>query len=174
MSATIETKAAEVTQMMSTATKAGVEQATKLMTDGAAQTRAALEKSMEHANKTARDMFKASEDAAEFSRGNVEALSRATQIYFTGLQDLGRQTMALMQGITDHALEGAKALAAVKSLKEAADIQSNLGRAAFERATAETTRLQEASLKLAEQAFAPITARVSLAVERMTKPVVTH
>ncbi len=33
----------------------------------------------------------------------------------------------------------------------------------------EATRLQEASLKLAEQAFAPINQRVQVAVEKMAK-----
>ena len=34
----------------------------------------------------------------------------------------------------------------------------------------ETAKLQEAALKLAEQAFAPLSARMTLAVEKFGKP----
>ena len=87
-----------------------------------------------------------------------------------GVQDLGRQSFALMQGLTDHALEGAKALAGVKSLKEAADIQAAFAKASMERSMTEAAKLQEASMKLAEQAYAPITARMTLAAEKFGKP----
>jgi phasin family protein len=110
--------------------------------------------------------MKAAGDAAEFGRGNVEALTKATQAYVAGVQDLGRQTFALMQGLTDHAIEGAKALAAVKSIQEAAQIQANYTRAAIEKSVNESAKLGENALKLAEQSFAPLTARVTLAVEK--------
>jgi phasin family protein len=59
-----------------------------------------------------------------------------------------------------------KALAGVKSLKEAIDLQSNLARASMESAVAHSGKFTDASLKLAEQTLAPITARVTLAVEK--------
>ena len=47
----------------------------------------------------------------------------------------------------------------------------NKARAAFEKSMAESSRLTDASLKLSEQAIAPITARMTLAVEKFVKPV---
>ena len=79
--------------------------------------------------------------------------------------------IALAQGLTDHAIEGAKALSAVKSLKEAAEIQATFAKAAMEKAVAESAKLQEAVLKLTEQALAPISARMTLAIEKMAKPI---
>lgn len=128
-----------------------------------------MEKPMQQANKAAETMMKAAEEAAEFGRGNVEAITKATQIYFTGVQDLGKQTFAVVQGLADHAMEGAKALSGVKSLQEAVQIQSNYARAAIEKSVSESAKLGEASLKLTEQAFAPITARMTLAAEKITK-----
>jgi hypothetical protein len=61
-------------------------------------------------------------------------------------------------------------MAAVKSLKEAADIQAAFAKASMERSMSEAAKLQEASFKLAEQAYAPLTARMSLAVEKFGKP----
>ena len=76
----------------------------------------------------------------------------------------------MTQALTDHALESAKALAAVKSLKEAADIHAAFTKASLERSMSEVAKLQEASFKLAETAYAPITARMNLAVEKFGKP----
>lgn len=148
----------------------GAAQAKKMMEDGAVQARTTMEKSMEQATKTAEGFFKAAEEAAEFGRGNIEAFTKATQALTVGMQDLGKQYFAVSQALTDHALESAKAFAAVKSLKEAADIQAAFAKASMERTMSEATKLQEAAYRLAEQAAAPITARMTLAAEKFAKP----
>ncbi|MBY0334706.1 MAG: phasin family protein [Acetobacteraceae bacterium] len=134
-----------------------------------AQRMTTMEITMTQANKATETMMKAAEEAAEFGRGNVEALTKATQIYVAGVQDLGRQTFAMMQGLTDQAIEGAKALGSVKSLHEVAQIQSSLARAAMERSVAETAKLGEQALRLTEQAFAPLNARFTLATEKFAR-----
>ena len=145
-------------------------QAKKFVEDGAAQARVTMEKGMEQVTKQAETFFKAAEEAAEFGRGNVEAMTKAAQLFAVGFQDIGKQVFAVTQALTDHALESAKALAAVKSLKEAADIQAAFAKASMERSMSEAAKLQEATFKLAETAYAPITARYSLAVEKFSKP----
>jgi hypothetical protein len=45
------------------------------------------------------------------------------------------------------------------------DLQSAFAKASMEKAMAESGKITEHSLKLAEQAFAPLTARVNAAVE---------
>jgi phasin family protein len=114
-------------------------------------------------------MQKSTEDAVEFGRGNFEAFTKATQAYVTGLQDLSRQAFAVAQGFGEQAVENAKALSSVKSLKEASELQAGFARSAIEKSVAETTKLNEAAFKLAEQASAPIAARWTLAVEKFTK-----
>jgi hypothetical protein len=86
------------------------------------------------------------------------------------MQDIGKQVFAVTQALTDHAMESAKAMAAVKSLKEAADIQAAFAKASMERSMSEAAKLQEATFKLAETAYAPITARMTLAAEKFGKP----
>ena len=56
----------------------------------------------------------------------------------------------------------------MKSLKEAIDIQTSFARTSFEKAIADSGKLTETSLKLAEQAYAPLTARLNVAVETFT------
>ncbi|MGG5888195.1 phasin family protein [Falsiroseomonas sp. HC035] len=150
--------------------KSQAEPARKMMEDGAAKARETMEQGMQQATKTAEGFYKAAEQAAEFSRGNLEAMTKATQTLTTGMQDLGRQYFAMSQAITDHAMESAKALSGVKSLKEAADIQAAFAKASLERTMAETAKLQEAAYRLAEQASAPLTARMTLAAEKFGKP----
>ena len=165
-----ELKTADVKKLVTQAAETGAAQARKIIDTSAAQARSNMEKSVDQVNKAAEGVFKAAEEAAEFSRGNVEAVTKAAQAYVVGVQDLGRQSFALFQGLTDQALENAKALAGVKSLKEAAELQSSFARTAFEKSFSESAKLQEAALKLAETAFAPLSARVTIAVEKFAKP----
>ena len=143
----------------------------KMLTNQSAKAaRNAMETSMEQATKTAENFFKAAEQAAEFSRGNMEAVAKMAQTLAAGFQDLGRQYFAVAQSLTDHTLESAKALASVKSLKEAADIQATYTKATLEKTMSESAKLQEATVRLAEQAYAPLTARMTLAMEKVGKP----
>ena len=150
--------------------QAGAQQAQSVMQANANSARQAMEAGKAQAQKAGEGMFKAAEEAAEFSRGNFEALTRAAQAYAAGTQDLSRQAFALMQSLGEHTLEGARAVAGSKSVKEAAEIQANYLRQAMERLMGESARLQEASFRLVEQSSAPLTERMQVAMERAGKP----
>lgn len=147
--------------------EAGTAQVRKVIDNTAEQARAAMEQGAERMSRGAEGMLRVVEDAAEFGRGNLEAMSKVAQVWTIGLQDLSRQYVTMTQGLTDHALEGAKALAATKSLKEAAEVQASFTRAAIERATSEGAKIQEQAFRLAEQAAQPLTQRLSVAMEKM-------
>jgi phasin family protein len=169
MSADTKTSKRAIAMVAETATK-GAEQAQKFVETSATQARQTMETNMEQVTKTAEGFFKAAEDAAEFGRGNIEAVTKTAQLLTVGMQDIGKQVFAVTQALTDHAMESAKAMAAVKSLKEAADIQAAFAKASMERSMSEAAKLQEATFKLAETAYAPITARMTLAAEKFGKP----
>jgi len=145
------------------------ETVTGLAENGAANLRAALERGMEQAGKAAEGGMKAAQEMAEFSRGNAEAMAQVTQTWIAGTQDLSRQAFSFAQAMADHAMEGVRALSGVKSLKDAAEIQVNLARGTVDKVMSETTRMQEASMRLVEQVAAPMTQRMTLAMERATK-----
>ncbi len=159
----------DVTKMVTDAAATHGAQAQKLLEEGSVKARAALETGMAHAQDAASKLARAAEDAAEFGRGNLEAFSRAAQVYFAGMQDVGRQFIANVQGLSDHAMEGAKALSSVKSVKEMTDLQSSLARTAFEKSLADANKLREQVAKLTEEAFAPLTARVTVATEKFSR-----
>lgn len=164
-------KVAEVKKVVGETAQATAAYGRMLMDERAAGTRAATEKSVNQVGRAAGGVFKAAEEAAAFGRGNMDAFAKSTQAYVSGVQDLSRQTMAMVQGLADQALEGAKALSGVRSLKEASEIQAGLVRTAFERTISDATKLQETALKVAEQSFAPLSARLTLAVEKMGRPI---
>jgi len=128
---------------------------------GLEQTQAKVKANMDKA-------IKATEELVAFGQGNLEAFLKAGQIWAAGVQDLSKAVTATAQAQLDETLATVKALAGVKSLKDAVDLQTTLARASVEKAVAEAGKLTDASLKLAEQTFAPLTARVSLAVEKFS------
>jgi phasin family protein len=115
--------------------------------------------------------IKTAEELMSFGQGNLEAMVKSSQIWAAGVQDIGKQVAASAQAQVDQTMATLKALATAKSLKEAIELQSSLARASVEKVVAETGKLTDASMKLAEQTLAPLTARVSLAAERFGRTV---
>lgn len=115
--------------------------------------------------------MKTAEEVVAFSQGNVEALIKSGQIWTAGLQDLSKQVAASAQASYEEALAAFKAMTSVKSLKEAVDLQVGFARSAMEKGMTESSKYTDASFKLAEQAIAPISSRMTLAVEKFGKTV---
>ncbi len=109
---------------------------------------------------------KSAEEFVAFSQGNFEAMMKAGQIWAAGVQDMHKAASATAQAQVEAAMGSFTALSGVKSLKEAMDMQTSMARNSMETAMAESGKLTDASMKLAGQALAPITARVTLAVEK--------
>ena len=130
---------------------------------GFADTQAKVKEGMEKAMKTA-------EELVAFSQGNLEAMVKAGQIWAAGVQDISKQIAANAQASFDETMSTFKAMSSVKSLKDAFDLQASLARSTMEKTLAESGKLTDASMKLTEQALAPLTARVNLAMEKFAKP----
>ena len=109
------------------------------------------------------------EQIVTFGQGNVEALVKSSQILATGMQDLSKLMAASAQATIDEAMSAFRAMTSVRSLKDAADLQANLARSAVEKALTQSGQVAETSFKVAEQAFAPISSRLSLAVQSFGK-----
>jgi phasin family protein len=144
----------------------GIKKGVAAATSSIEETQSKMKENMEKALKTA-------EELVQFGQGNVEAWVKSGQILSAGLQDLGKQVAANAQATFDETISTFKALTSVKSLREAFDLQAALTRATVEKGVAETSRLTEASFKLAEQAAAPLAARFTLAVETFSKAATT-
>ena len=127
-------------------------------TAGLAQTQAQLKTQMDAMTKTAEQVF-------AFGQGNVEAMMKSAQILMTGLQDLGRHMATNAQTAIDETVTTYRAATGVKSVKEAIELQTTHARASITRSVAEAGKIADASVKLVEQATAPLSARATLAAE---------
>ncbi len=108
-------------------------------------------------------------EAGEFTKGNAEAFVELGKILAAGLQDLGKTYVAEGRTAFETLTADVKQLSAVKSPTDFFKIQSELLRRNIDSAIAMTSKNSEAVLKLANDAFAPISGRVSLAVEKVKK-----
>ena len=144
------------------ATVTGLKDGMSRAAAGIADTQAKVKESMEKAMKTA-------EELVAFSQGNLEAMVKSGQIWAAGVQDLSKHFAATAQARIDETVSTFKALTGVKSFKDAFEIQSTFARSALEKTMAESGKLTDASFKLTEQTLAPLTARVTAAVEKFGK-----
>jgi phasin family protein len=151
--ATSETNEATVTEL-----KDGIAKATASFE----ATQIKMKEGMEKAMKTA-------EELVAFNQANVEAIVKSTQIWATGVQDLTKHFASAAQASMDQGMAAFKALTTAKSLKDAIELQTSFARSALEKTMAESGKLTDASIKLTEQTLAPITARVTVAVEKFSK-----
>ena len=114
-------------------------------------------------------MMKSTEDLVAFGQANLEAFVKSGQIWSAGVQELTKQFATSAKASFEESVSTFKAISTAKSVKEAMDLQSTFAKAALEKAMAESNKLTDASIKLTEQTLAPITARVTVAVESFGK-----
>jgi phasin family protein len=105
----------------------------------------------------------------EFAKGNVEALVESGKILASGIQTLGKDYVAEGKSAIETLTADVKELAAVKSPADFFKLQGEMLRRNFDAAVAAGSKNSEKVVKLANEAFAPIQDRVSLAIEKVKK-----
>ena len=103
----------------------------------------------------------------EFTKGNLEAVVESSKILAAGLQDMGKAYVAEGKSAIETVTADVKEIAAVKSPADFFKLQGEIMRRNFDAAVATTSKNSEAMVKLMGDAFAPISTRVSLAVEKV-------
>ena len=103
----------------------------------------------------------------EFTKGNLEAVVESGKILAAGLQDMGKAYVAEGKSAVETVTADVKEIAAIKSPADFFKLQGEMMRRNFDAAVATTSKNSEAMVKLMGDAFAPISTRVSLAVEKV-------
>jgi phasin family protein len=165
----MKAKLTEITPAVEAASTKGIDAAVSDLKDGVAKATANFETTQAKVKEGMEKAMKTAEEFVTFGQGNVEAVVKSSQIWAAGVQDLSKHVAATAQATFDETFSTFKALTSVKSLKDAFDLQAAFARSAMEKTLAESGKLTDASMKLTEQALAPITARVTLAVEKFGK-----
>lgn len=130
----------------------------------------AVELTKEQVAKANAAFLKGYEDAQGFGKGNVDAFVQASTLFAKGAEQISKQVMALTQNSMQSSAATAKALLGCKTLRDVIDLHADYTRSSFDTLVAEGTKLSELSMKVANESAAPIQARVTVAVEKLTKP----
>jgi phasin family protein len=109
---------------------------------------------------------KVAEELADLARANVEAVVEAGRLASEGARSIGQDVVATGRDGVEQAADAIRSLAEAKSPTEYLQLQSEFARASFDRAVAESSRLTESLVKLAGEAFQPISNRATANAER--------
>jgi phasin family protein len=122
------------------------------------------------ANERSQDLVKRSQkvagELADLARANVEAVVEASRVATQGARTIGQDAVSSGRNGFEQAADAIRSLAEAKSPTEYLQLQSDLARASFDRAVAESSRLTESLVKLAGEAFQPLSNRASANAER--------
>ena len=122
----------------------------------------ANERSQEFANKGE----KVAQELADLTRANVEAVVEASRVAAEGAKAIGQDVVAKQRDGFEQAADAIRSLAEAKSPTEYLQLQGDFARASFDRAVAESSKLAESLVKLAGEAFQPISNRATANAER--------
>jgi phasin family protein len=122
------------------------------------------------ANERSQDLVKRSqkvaEEFADLARANVEAIVEAGRVASEGARSIGQDVVANGRDGVEQAADAIRSLAEAKSPTEYLQLQSEFARQSFDRAVAETSKLTESLVKLAGEAFQPLSNRATANAER--------
>ncbi|WP_379922511.1 phasin family protein [Erythrobacter sp. R86502] len=106
-------------------------------------------------------------EATEFTKANVEAVVESGKIFFAGAQELLKDNIETGKTVLETVTEDARKVAAVKSPTELMQLQGDIVRRNFDAMVSYGSKRTEAWVKLYNEAFAPISNRVSVAAEKI-------
>jgi phasin family protein len=109
---------------------------------------------------------KVAEELADLTRANVEAVVEAGRVATEGARSIGQDVVAKQRDGFEQAADAIRSFAEAKSPTEYLQLQGDFARASFDRAVAESSKLTESLVKLAGEAFQPLSNRASANAER--------
>jgi phasin family protein len=108
-------------------------------------------------------------DAAEANKANVEAVLAAGAVCGKGWSEINAEWMAFSSRMIEGTLASSKAAFGAKTLQEAIEMQSIQAKSDFEKVMAQNAKVGELATKVAQEAAAPISARVAATMETLNK-----
>lgn len=162
--APVESAVAAHQETMETVMKAGNQAATK----GYEQVIAIAQEQVEKASET---IFKRYDEAASLGQENVDAYVRSGTVFAQGVESMGKELMSFAQSAVEANVATAQALFGVTTVRELFDLQTEFQRSRIDSMIAESAKLTELSMALANDAFEPIQTRLNANVEKLLRPV---
>jgi phasin family protein len=146
-----------------------VKVSTEAATKGVEKAVAASQENVAAAVKAGTDAFKGYEEVISFGKANVDAVVKANELFVKGMQSLNKEIFAIAQATLEGNAEVTKKVLSCASVQDAVTMQNDLVKANYEKAMSEGRKITDMTVKLAQDASAPITKRVNVTVEKITK-----
>lgn len=109
------------------------------------------------------------DEAAKAGRANLDAWMKANDILVKGFEKIGQEVADFGKTASEKQMAAAKQIMGVKNVQEAIELQTGFAREAFDKWVAESTKLSEMAVKVANESAEPIQARVNETVETVSK-----
>jgi phasin family protein len=109
---------------------------------------------------------KVAEELADLTRANVEAVVESGRVAAEGARSIGQTIVASSRDGVEQTADAIRSLAEAKSPTEYLQLQGEFARASFDRMVAESSKLTETMVKLAGEAFQPLSNRATANAER--------
>ncbi len=106
-------------------------------------------------------------DAVEFSKGNVDAMVEAGKIAAKGAGEIGQEHVAFARTSVEDGTAAVKRYAGVKSVGEFFQLYTEMTKTQVDALVRHTAKTSEMSLKLANDAFQPLSSRFALAATKL-------
>lgn len=123
----------------------------------------------EQVEKASKSLFKGFDDLAEMTQKNVEALVKAGNTWAKGAESIGKAYFNFAQVSAEAGAEVAQAMFAAKTLKDVVDVQTGYTKASLETIVAEGKKINDITLKVANEAFQPIQNQVNANIQKVLK-----
>lgn len=152
--------------------EAAVKASTEAVTMAFERTSAVTKEQFDAAFKACDTAFKdvaGYKDISAFGRENVDAAIKSGAAFIKGFQDFGKAWTTMAQSSMENGLAAASSMIGCKNLPELAEFQAELVKKNYHEGVADSRALTGLSVKIAEEAFFPLRARVDAAVETFAK-----
>jgi|GEM_PF-3367672 len=109
------------------------------------------------------------DDFASLGKDNIDACVKSGTVVAKGMEEVSKELIGFARSCLDANVKATQALMTVHSLKEVMDLQADFTRKSIDSWMAESAKLGDLSVKLANEAIEPIQGRVTETVEKVIK-----
>lgn len=119
--------------------------------------------------KASKSLMKGYDEFTELTQKNVEAFVKAGNVWAKGAENIGKAYFNLAQVSAEASAEVAQAMFAAKTLKDVVDVQTGYAKASMDTIVAEGKKINDMTVKVANEAFEPIQLQVNEAIGKVLK-----
>lgn len=123
------------------------------------------------AAKITADTYKGYEDIVAMSKDNIDAFVKSNEIVSKGVQEINETILKLVQTNVTQTVDYTQKIMACTSVEEIIALQQEIASTNYTKTLEESRLLSEMTIKLAEKASKPISDRVNVTIETLTKPI---